>query len=393
MGFPKIRHSLACELIVVLLAMVSSVAVVMAALAVGILSRNVLLGILTLVGLAVPMWKAAVHLDIVQEDVNLIFRQIRNDQIVRPEYITDKNGRGRGAVEQSILLRLRRFGKWMSVPGGTPGPLCLCYQHENMPTNRRLATIASIDTCVIMYSVNHLTERNYETLLEDAGMRCKAVKESPVSDMYGPAWANKRARFRLVILLADTVEDNLRRIPQRIKEPGNCWVLPCVAECSSGKYYVDLSAEMSSQEQAEVAAKFDSLPEQFLFGGHAPVEQTELDWIDLDMSLWSLMRQVAAEQRLEFGGDMELALRLCGQMKNREIRLEQNAVFCKLRDHLAVCPGTAQGNVLTLTMGRRWLYRGGTRKLLMMSDEEREQVRQEIADCLKENGYEVCWEN
>ena len=34
MGFPKIRHSLACELIVVLLAMVSPVAVVMAALAV-----------------------------------------------------------------------------------------------------------------------------------------------------------------------------------------------------------------------------------------------------------------------------------------------------------------------------------------------------------------------
>lgn len=394
MGFPKIRNQNLCNgvLLAVLIAAFLLFAVVVMILPLPLGLMCFMGGLTWLIGRLLLSPNHPVN-----EDLELIFQQIRNEQKVRPEYVTDQNGTDREAITATLLKRLNRFGFVEPIPPRDWNPICLRRRLESEDRKDR----TDYEAVVAVYSLPYLSESSYEEILADARERFESLHlDRPYYDRISGKKIPE-PRFRMVIVLADTVAESVRTLSaKRINEGSNCWLLPCVVEGCSGKYYVDLREDMIDlriMERARTPVEpCWKLPEQIVFGGRIPTNPVEPDWIDLDESLWSLLRRISQEQKVEFANLLPRARQLLRQMWDQEVRLEKNAVLVRSGNRLAICPCTVEGEHLTVHPAHRWVNCElglAYRELVLLTPEEAATLEQQATACLEKYGYTVEWKN
>lgn len=402
MGFPKIRHQELCIGIVVLLGSLAVILLLFAmAIPLAALVGSPVVGtILSSAILCTGFFLAMDRMNPVLGDMELIFQQIRNDQKVRPEYVTDQNGTDRETITTTLLKRLNRFGYTEPVPPGEWTPICLRCKQESRDAHAT-PVVADMNSYVAVYSVPYLSEVSYRAILADARARCLAIHDEVASDPHSPAAKKERSRYRLVIILADTVADSVRELAlERSAEAPHWQELPCVVECCSLKYYVNLREEPRGLRDMAwtdyPAWPCWRLPKKFVFGGRIPTNPVEPDWIDLDESLWSLLHRISQEQKVEFANLLPRARQLLRRMWDQEVRLEKNAVLVRSGNRLAICPCTMEGEHLTVHPAHRWVNCElglAYRELVLLTQEEAATLEQQATACLNKYGYTVEWKN
>ena len=191
----------------------------------------------------------------------------------------------------------------------------------------------------MVYSAAHLTPEEYRRSRHKARHLFLKAPEGK----HG-WWQTKNEKsqpvcqINVLIILADTVAPECKVLPYRDHDP-----LVCLAECSTGKYYLD-----STQEYYDLGAMpkppqnfQSSLLWKLMFRGHLPlksspamVEEAPVD--DLDQSIWSFL----AELRRNFrDGDDELkreAEKMLKTLPENQLRQTQCIIYYKYHDLLFV---------------------------------------------------------
>lgn len=199
-------------------------------------------GLITLlVSFALALWYLFHNMHLLMMSDSL-FAGIRQWRMDREEYVTDINGQTREQVQQNLLRRCHHWGRGIDATGS--GIVCLRYHHSQSIT----VFYSMIEKRLALCSVPHLDRDTFRSLTRDACSQLKKIQDGrPVfktkSEREAPV-----AHPAAVVVLADTVDDEVRRLARKeLKTPGMGYVLPCVVDCSTGKYYTDCTKEYYEQ--------------------------------------------------------------------------------------------------------------------------------------------------
>lgn len=354
-------------------------------------------------------------------EINELLNRVLRYRISNPVMICPENGTVLGEIEQRVRRRAQGFGEAVEITPGLLAPVCLRHRHRERE-----------EACLAVYVSDTVDENCYDAILADARERFLAVPDGRISAVNGP---NSLPRIRPwgVILLANRVEESVRqRALAGEPQSGNGCIVPCVAECSTGKYYLhDLPDSrmvgdtwmdyrqrvMDGQSGSRDLVAYDTLAfvkkVAFGFGGPRADNPVEDPGLDLELSLWDALAEIQARRDRDFGGSYQYAQKMLETMENRELHLVQGNVFLKEGDRLTVCPGTLEGNRLRLQPCRRWLTKVSRKRIWMsilghrmetqesiraetarmyLTVQERQEIRQNVEHCLRQQGYEVLWE-
>ncbi len=210
-------------------------------------------------------------------------------------YETNINGKDRSEAERILSARITKKGTSFSPIQGYIMPMCVQYlfqSHKNLFT----AIISSTDKICLIYSIPHLDDKLYKQIMTSANKNISAlVKET-----------RKKYTLRLassVIILADSIGENLPSFRIQTKESQNEVVLPCIVDFSTGRYYFDgrkipqdISSKSSlSDSYMPIKNSAINLIIKTVFAGQLPLKNnnnfTQFDGISLETTFWDYMKK------------------------------------------------------------------------------------------------------
>lgn len=325
MKYPKLKQTVLCQILLYLPVILLFFGPMLLGLALD------LSGIWIIVGLVLALVYMLVNFMYILIAEAMLF-SIRNYKKQRREYITTQNGTTRADVSRAVLSRLKRWGRQQSTGDG-----------DYLLYYRNAASIqkwySRLQYRVVVYSTAHLTAEEYRRCRH----RSRHLFLKAPEGKYG-WWQTKDEKsqpvcqINVLIILADTVAPECRVLPYRDHEP-----LVCLAECSTGKYYLD-----STQEYYDLGAMpkppqnfQSSLLWKLMYRGRLPlksspamVEEAPVD--NLNQSIWSFL----AELRRDFkDGDDELkreAVKMLKTLPENQLRQTDCIIYYKYHDLLFV---------------------------------------------------------
>lgn len=419
MDWPKIKHPMACMFVLQLPLIFDFCAALLdcfLALKIPVYGFFVMLAIL----IGEILWCIWWLCKNMEDNLELyeLLNRVAEDRQSGGSLRCDRNGSTRREIQARILRRAVHFGSPAPITPGAVQPVCLRHRHCNR-----------VESGLAVYSVEFLDETMYRAILEDAQERFRGIPDGKIAAINGPD-TGRRYRPWSVILLADRITEEVRQLARKGESGGSAWLVPCVAECSTGRYDMQnlLGTYENREGGAELTLAMGALnPTDFVYVHDAAVERIRLTALpgakrgapeksvdyDPEMTLWDAMKQIRQNRDQAFAGDYRYAKRMLRTMKNREIHMVDQAIFLKEGNRLTSSTFTREGQLLHLRLGDTWLTgllgsellcgSGSARNMSelqaaeharrQITAEERAKLRSVLGNCLQEQGYQVCWEN
>lgn len=339
MKFPRLNHPRLCQFILYLPALLPFIILLMAAVFLSVNETNeTVLGVSFLACFPVVLiylFKNAPLL--ICSDI--FFAGISAWKKDRENYYTACNGTDRKTAEKHIIGRMSRCGKERKpLSYGRAIPLAVSYRRSAS----WMVGWAAIEKICLLYSVDFLDFAAYNDILSSARLNTQAL-QCKKSDLHFPDKHQKKtpvSTSAAVIILADRVAENIRRL---VRNPENkfaaeCVILPCIYDFENNRVLFD------GMKEPFVAGMSRGIPSKnraikliikAVFGGRLPLkgnsEFTDFRAEDVNMSLWEYVREFNKEMR----GISREEKRLISVLKDREVKLNDEIIYCKLGERTA----------------------------------------------------------
>ena len=399
MRFPKLKHTVLCQLLQLIpgiLFFLVLIALMIIAVPKG--RWNTIAGILAMGTAVFSIWYL-VHNFMFLMGTDILFRAIRQWRIDREEYVTDRNGASRQEVQRRILRRCRRWGREVAVTGTDTGIVCLRFRHSQSPT----VFYSVVEKRLAICSVSHLDRETYSKITQRV---CSQIKRIPDGRPLFKVGAERKApigRMLVVIILADTVDETVKKLARdKLLLSGVGYALPCVAECSTQRYYTDCTKEpylagMVGRPEKNYAA---DLVRRIVFAGRLPRENaatrpsSPLEK-DQEQSFWEFIRRWKEESREENGQFEREAGKMLERLSDGQVRMGKHAIYCKMDKRIACCdffPDEEDDRLLYLSMDDKWEVPRKMKKYPIrrkMKPAEREAALRRIKTWLTAEGYRI----
>ncbi|MBR4131596.1 MAG: hypothetical protein IKT99_01340 [Oscillospiraceae bacterium] len=333
--------------------------------------------------------------------VDLLSAEIHAWQRDRLEYRSRINGLTREDAARRILRRCRFWGLKRE---SSDGRFTVCCRHGYSWTKFR----SMIEQRLVLCQTEHLSPEEYRLLLAQARHILSKLPDGVIRFQDKATKRMPRAYASLVVILADRVDEAVktqaRELDGDVKD--RC-ILPCVAECPTGCYYMnggkeDYEIGMMGRPARNYAR---GLARRLVFAFGLPLENRdkrppcELKEI-MDMSLWEFLRTMNAEMRETKTGQQKEQQKMVRRLSEGEVRMGEYAIYCKVGGRVAAwayLPDEAEETRVSLLPGNTWYYQkksgvpllGGDYPRRKMKPRQIEDVDRRIRSWLIANGYRI----
>lgn len=382
MKFPKLKHSVLCQLILYSPALPFFAALV--------------LGCFVDVAIPGPLWIALFFGSSIFVIAFLIknfpfyitsdlffstVRAVKKDALV---FRSNANGKGKNELESKIISRCEKYSGRIS--SSDPREIYA------LSKKRASGSVAGLQICesVFVYSVDNLDKETYANLTELADKRFAAVdfdiqkSKDELEPVYSCA----------VIIIAKHIEEEIKELARKEVKARRGYLLPCVADCENACYYFDGCAHphilgMGLQSEKNYCLK---LIRKLVFGGKIPKPQENEKVAlpeEMEKSLWEFISEYRAKAKEDENSFKFETEQMYAELAPGEVKMTEQAIYFKDGDQLAVCsyfkpdPECDEPNELFLMLGDR--YQLPKKKMIPKRDIEN--IKRRIGDHLKENGY------
>ena len=399
MKFPKLKHSVLCQLILyfpafafflylIVLGFIDDGGPVTGLRAIGLLASA-----------AFSLWYLFANI-LVFMFSDPLFAAIRSWKRDRLEYRSFRNGRSREAVERHILRRCRLWGRRYAPQRADAARFQMFYRHGLSWT----VHYSVIEKRVAVCSVEHLTVESYRLLVGKARVLLRQIPDGKPRFKTKKEKKAPRARLFAVIILADRVDAEVRALARKVEKLGdNDCVFPCVAECPGGAYYMDGSRDcfMMGMTPRPVKNYASALVQRLVFGGRLPKEdRTKRPPCELadqmEQSLWEFWREFRREMRLNKTGEEKEQKKMLRRLHDGEVCIGEYAIYCKVGERLAQCaylPDENDETLLSLLPDDHWYFHTKKQTLFInrrkMKQADMEAVKRRIETQLRTEGYRI----
>ncbi len=340
MKYPKLNQTVLCQFILYLPFLL---------LAIG----GFALGILLIEAVSTWLGIAVMFLGLILSLAYLLFRavlflgtsdllfKIRNWKTLRSEYITTKNGSSSNAVKDTIYRRCRKWGT--EAPQSHTSECTLFYRNLPSPT----ISTAPYFYRVAVFSVTKLDQKVYR--------RCIYLAQQAFRTIPARKPKSRTPRYNtpicVIIILAETITPECRTLPYQDRD-----FRVCIADCSSGKYYMNSMQEPYSlgdldrnEESCEVFLLW-----KLEFGGRPPIKTSPATIpyslaYSPDTSLWHYISDTWKQQvHLRENYEKKIQTMLLTLPEN-QISVNEDTIFYKYNTRLYTCyflPGKNEPNVM-----------------------------------------------
>ncbi len=359
--FPKLKHTVLCQFLQLIPAILWVFVLIVMAIVAPDQKPLFTVGGILFIGTGVFAIWYLLHNYMFLMVTDALFNGIRQWRVDREEYITHRNGTSRQEVQRRILRRCRRWGRDAAITGTDTRIVCLRYRHSQSPT----VFYSVVEKRLALCSVPHLDREIYGEITRRV---CSQIRKIPDGRPLFKIGAERRApvaQMLVIIILADSVDDTVKALARnKLSLPGTGYALPCVVECSTGKYYTDCTKEyylagMMGRPEKNYAA---DLTRKTVFGGKLPRENTAARPSsplekDLEQSFWEYIRDWKKESREGNEQFEREAGRMLERLSDGQVRMGKHAVYCKMGKRVACCaflPDEEDDKLLSLIMDDKW---------------------------------------
>lgn len=320
---------------------------------------------------------------------------IRQWRLDREEYVTDVNGRTREEIERCLTHRCCMWGRKSQTPGESN--ITLYYRHSQTP----MVWYLIIEKRVAVCSVPHLDRALFHELTKEAADQMRDIPDGRPMFKTKEERTAPVARPGVAILLADTVDENVRSLARKEIKTQSGWILlPCVVECSTGKYYIDCTKahHAGARPERNYAA---AMARHIVFSGRLPRENVATRppypyRFDPEDSLWHYLRTWDKEQKDVDHGSKRETRKMLEKLSDGQVRRGEYALYCKVGERLAVCyyvPNEKDDRLIeTLLLDEKWELPRNTKTYPIrrkMSAADQESVLRRIKTQLIVEGYRI----
>lgn len=407
MKYPKLKHTVLCQVLLYLPGISCFLWLAALALIPGEWKECVplMLGIFFALA-AFSVWYLFYNFAVFMAS-DCLFSVIRQWKKDREEYRTDRNGTGTEKIRKTILRRCALWGKRFETQTGNGEAVRIYYRHGYSWT----VFWSAIEKRVAVCTVDTLTAEQYHLLSGQARRMLSAVPAGKVRFRTKEERNAPCAKVNVVVFLADTVEQEVRRLARKpIEKRDDLCIIPCAVQCSDGRYYTDCSASyyepgmMGCQPENYAFAMIRKL----VFAGRLPKENRETQpapdfAYEIEMSLWEYCRKLQRSLRDADDTVKKDRKKAYRSMRNGETRVGDGAVWYKQNDRLAeyaFLPEDEDETRVVLIPDQSWYYRkdAGLIVSLMsgvsfnrrkMKKGEAEQVKRYMEAALVSEGYQI----
>lgn len=248
------------------------------------------------------------------------------------EYRTGRNGRGRSAIQAAILRRCRR---WSKPVEGTED-ISAFYRNRGCVGTR---FYSAVGWRAAVCSVPHLDADTLRRCRAKARLTLARAPE-PRPSFLTPRAARREPKMiaPVLIVLADTLDEELKRVPYKQDE-----LRLCLVDCTKGAYYFDCRRDyydIGAMEKPKNGFQVQAI-RRLIFGGRLPKGPAELRTelppdTDPEQSFWTFYAGLFAAVKSAFRDAHHERRKMLRRLRPGEIRMGEYALYCGLGDRVAV---------------------------------------------------------
>lgn len=317
-----------------------------------------------------------------------LFSVIRAWKKTRLWYESDCNGSDRKTAEQKLINRGKSCGKICEPTKAKPVPLMLRYRR----CYSWMVFWASIEKISMVYSTDYLDTNEFRNIVNSAVSNINAQHTEPKFFIDRNKKKAPVATASVAVIVADSISDDIPELVQ--KEQTSCrqgYLLLCVYDISSKRYYFDGMAEIYSQGMMGKPEKNYalSLLKKLVFNGRLPLRGNQhyvplpsTDEYSEETTLWELIRNFNQEIKETKGEGKKIAKNL----NHGEVLLKNGFIYCKLSERTARFSAIIDEEdplCVSIIIVNYWAYPKSNR----ISKKDAAEIKQRIEAYLLKNGY------
>ena len=362
MKFPKWKHPWLCQHLlyapVYLAFCLPFVLSILQDKGIKILGWASILVFISLMGLA--LWYL-LHNFILLLGSDLLSSEIHTWQRDRLEFTSRINGVDCETALRRICRRCALWGRrWKE---GETGRFIIYYKHAYSWTVYH----SMIEKRIVLCQAGHLSLEQYHLLMGQARTILSRLPDGVVRFHTKQEKKAPRACVSMIVILADTVDEDVKTEARELPlNTDDACILPCVAECPTGHYYMNggksayhvgmmgRPAQNFARGMARRLVFAVGLPKKNT-DKRPPFENREM----LEKSLWEYVREIKQGMKEEKTGEDKECVKMIRHLKNGEVRVGEYAIYCKLLDRVAVwafLPDEDDEKLVSLLPGDTWYY-------------------------------------
>lgn len=331
MKFPKLRHAGLCNILIFLPALFLFFAIGFNIPLANwgtpkwVLALNFLLGCAVSLGYLILGAFPLLYAD----QVFFLLREWKRSSL---EYRTGRNGHGRSAIQAAILRRCRRWGK----PVEGTEDISAFYRNRGCVGTR---FYSAVSWRAAVCSVPHLDADTLRRCRAKARLALGRAPE-PRPSFLTPRAARREPKMiaPVLIVLADTLDEELKRVPYKQDELRLCFV-----DCTNGAYYFDCRRDyydIGAMEKPKNGFQVQAI-RRLIFGGRLPKGPAELRTelppdTDPEQPFWTFYAGLFAAVKGAFHDAHHERRKMLRRLRPGEIRMGEYALYCGLGDRVAV---------------------------------------------------------
>ncbi len=389
MKYPKLKNTFACNLLLFLPILPPFIFITIAAILDNIfgiskydfiiLTAFFITGIFTLIYIF-----KNIYLFLQIEVLSILINNWKKDRLW---FETSCNGYDRKSAEKIILKRAKHCGKIKQPVQSNVTPVFIRYKR----CYSCMQTTAAKEKITLLYSVNHLDNDTYKSILNSANLCSKAVqcKKEDIKFIDKTQRKAPIVTAVAVIILADSASAEIPELTRKLtNEKQNKLIVPAVVDFSVNRYYFNPSKE--PYESAFMSVPARNLARKMiiktLFAGKIPYKNNknlttfEHKGIDMEMPLWTYIKKEiintkASEKYIE---------NIAKKLNDGDIFMDdENTIFCKIGNRTAVITteiNEDDNSVYDVLVPDIWIYP----KTYQMSKSAQAMVKDKIKKYMKE---------
>lgn len=391
MKYPKLKNTLACNLIIYLAVFSPFIVIIIGAIFENITNKSNYTGVFIV---AFFILSALDLIYLLRNFFVLIMFEmdtvhINNWKRARLWYETSCNSYDRKSAEKIISKRAEQCGKIKQPVPSKASPVFIRYKR----CYSWMQTMAAKEKITLLYSVNHLDKDTYKNILNSANVCSKAVqcKKEDIRFIDKKQRKSPIITAVAVIILADSVSYEIPALARELtNEKQDKLIVPAVVDFAANRYYFNPSKEhydpsFMSQPARNIARKMII---KTLFAGKLPYKNnknlvtSEPDGIDLEMSLWDYIKKEKSESQ-----DSDKAVKkIAKKLNDGEVAIDEDVIFCKLGNSTAMImtfTSEEDDTLLEVLLPDFWIHP----KTNTMSKKDKAIVKKKVENFLIQNSY------
>jgi len=278
---------------------------------------------------------------------DILFQLIRSWKNDRTVFHYTENGLTQDEVLNNITQRCRKSGKVIESTAYSEQakPYFIIRKHRrSILTNH-----SRLNEYVLIYSAEHIDNEQFDYIIDSAKSIAAELFAADSEQSITNTENAESAVACAVIIVAHSVSDDISETARKQVGFEQGYLLPCVVESSTGRYYFDSQRDPVIDGAHHIPLKNYAVDmvRKIVFSGRLPKDHPEnrpkqalFGYDDaetaVEMSLWEYLSDLSKEDKKgkkEFSEESKTAFQT---MADGEVFLGEYAIYCKLGGRLAV---------------------------------------------------------